>query len=169
VRVWDTRTGKLERQITTSQTSGRLVVLSPDGMTLATSGTGKAINLCDIRTGNVLRTLQGHAHPAQSVAFSADGRILVSGGDYRTTKVWEVATGRLLATLVTFSESQRGTMTDDWLAHTPDGFYDGSPGIDRYLAWWFDDELQTPATLGPRLHRPDRVAAILQLSLPKTD
>src|SRR5204862_3810006 len=108
-----------------------------------------------IRTGEILRKLEGHAHPPQSVAFSADGKLLISGGDFRTTIVWEVASGRRLATLVTFSESRPGTATDDWLASTPDGFYAGSPGVDRFLAWHVGDDLQTPAALGPQLHRPE--------------
>jgi hypothetical protein len=93
----------------------------------------------------------------------------VSGGDYRTTKVWEVATGRLLATLLTFSESRPGTSSDDWLAYTPDGSYDGSPGVDRYLAWRVGDDLPTADSLGPQLHRPERVAAALKLAPPNSD
>ena len=104
----------------------------------------------------------GHPHPPQSAAFSADGRLLVSGADYRTTKVWEVASGRLLATMVTFSESRPGSAADDWLAYTPDGFYEGSPGIDRYLAWRVDGDLRASDSLGLRLHCPDRLEAALK-------
>ncbi len=167
VRVWDTRAGALRREFSRPQSAGRFVALSPDGTTVATSGSGKAIALWDVKTGRLIRELVGHAHPPQSAAFSADGRILVSGGDYRTTKVWEVATGRLLATMVTFSESRPGTAVDDWLAYTPDGFYEGSPGIDRYLAWRVGDDLQDADSLGPRLHRPDRLEAALKSPLPE--
>jgi WD40 repeat protein len=167
VRVWDTHTGTLQREFSRPQSAGRFVALSPDGTTLATNGLGKAIALWDVKTGRLVRELRGHPHPPQSAVFSPDGRLLVSGADYRTTKVWEVATGRLLVTMVTFAESQPGLAVDDWLAFTPDGFYDGSPGIDRYLAWRVGDELQSAAPLGPRLHRPDRLAAALKPPLPE--
>jgi WD40 repeat protein len=163
VRVWDARTGELIRELSSSQTRGRFVLLSPDGTTLATNGLGKSIALWDLRTGELLRKLEGHDHPPQSAAFSADGRLLVSGGDFRTTKVWEVASGRLLATLVTFAESRPGT-TDDWLAYRPDGFYEGSPDVDRFLAWRVGDELKKPDSLGSQLHRPDRVESALTLA-----
>jgi hypothetical protein len=101
--------------------------------------------------------------------FSADGRLLVSGADYRTTKVWVVATGRLLATMVTFSESRPGLAAEDWLAYAPDGFYDGSPGIDRYLAWRVGDDLRASDSLGLRLHCPDRLEAALKPPLPEPD
>ena len=83
--------------------------------------------------------------------------------------VWEVATGRLLATMVTFSESRPGSTTDDWLAYTPDGCYEGSPGIDRYLAWRVGDDLLAPDSLGARLHRPDRLEAALKPTLSERD
>jgi WD40 repeat protein len=169
VRVWDARTGEFRREFSRQQSAGRFVALSPDGTTVATSGSGKAIALWDVRTGRLIRELMGHPHPPLSAAFSADGRLLVSGGDYRTTMVWEVATGRLLATMVTFSESRPGSTTDDWLAYTPDGSYEGSPGIDRYLAWRVGDDLLAPDSLGARLHRPDRLEAALKRPLSETD
>jgi WD40 repeat protein len=169
VRVWDARTGELRREFSRPQSAGRFLALSPDGQTLATNGTGKSIALWDVKTGRLVRELLGHPHPPQSAAFSADGRLLVSGADYRTTKVWEVASGRLLATMVTFSESRPGSAVDDWLAYTPDGFYEGSPGIDRYLAWRVGDDLRGPDSLGPRLHRPDRLEAALKPTLSERD
>jgi WD40 repeat protein len=162
VRVWDAHTGQLRREFSRPQSAGRFLALSPDRITLATSGSGKAIALWDVRTGRLVRELVGHPHPAQSATFSADGRLLVSGADYRTTKVWEVATGHLLATMVTFSESQAGPAADDWLAYTPEGFYESSPGIDLYLAWRVGDDLRAPGTVGLRLHRPDRLEAALK-------
>ncbi|WP_020467146.1 hypothetical protein [Singulisphaera acidiphila] len=55
------------------------------------------------------------------------------------------------------------------LAVSPDGFYEGSPGIDRHLAWRVGDDLKTPDSLGPQLRRPDRIASVLQLAAPKPD
>ena len=130
---------------------------------------GQVDPLWDVKTGRLVRELSGHPHPPQSAMFSSDGRLLVSGADYRTTKVWESRDRRLLATMVTFSESRPALAADDWLAYTPDGFYEGSTGIDRYLAWRVGDDLQAPDSLGQRLHRPDRLAASLKPPLPEPD
>jgi WD40 repeat protein len=161
-RLWDVRTGRLIQTFGRPQSRGRLAAFSPDGSTLATSGQGKAIALWDVKSGQLLRELIGHPHPALSAAFSADGRTLVSGADYRTVKVWDVGRGRPLAAFVTFSESRAGTGSDDWLAYTPDGSYDGSPDVDRFLAWRVGSDLRTADRMTPRLRRPDRLEATLK-------
>jgi WD40 repeat protein len=163
VRVWDVRTGALKCQISELAYTGRPMGLSPDGTVLATGG--KWVQLWDARTGKPLRQLSGHLKRTQSITFSADGQLLVSGGSYGTTNAWEVATGRHMVTLFTFPDERNGMVEDVWLAYHPDGYYDGSPGVDRFIAWRVGDELLTPASLGPRLHRPDLIADALRLPL----
>jgi WD40 repeat protein len=165
VRFWDPRSGGLEKEFTTEAHSARPIALSPDGSILATGG--KTIKLWDVRTGKLLRELFGHLKKTQAITFSADGRLLVSGGSYGTTNAWEVATGRHLVTLFAFTPSREGKVAADWLAYHPDGYYDGSPDIERYLAWRVGDKLQTPDSLGTRLRRPDRIESALKLPRPK--
>jgi WD40 repeat protein len=150
-RLWDIRTGKLVRELG----GGRPIALSPDGSIVAAGG--KSVSLRDIRTGEELHRLTGHLKKTQSIAFSPDGRLIYAGGSYGTTNIWEVATGRHLVTLFAFHENREGAVADDWLAYHPDGRYDGSPGVERYLVWRVGDELQTPEILAPKLHRPERI------------
>ena len=152
VRIWDVRTGELKREFSEPLISGRPMALSPDGTVLATGG--KSVRLWDARTGKLLRELFGHLKRTQSITFSADGRLLFSGGSYGTTNAWEVATGRHLVTLFAFPERRDGTVEEEWLAYHPDGYYDGSPGIDRLLAWRVGDELLTPGIAGPATPSP---------------
>src|SRR5262245_15111451 len=161
VQIWDPRTGELKREFKTEKILGRPMALSPDGTILATGG--KGVLLWDVRTGTKLRELYGHLKRTQSIAFSADGRLVVAGGSYGTTNVWEVASGRHMVTLFAFLGHHDGAIRDDWLAYHPDGFYHGSPDIDRLLAWRVGEELKTPATLGEELRRPDRVESALKL------
>ena len=161
VRIWDVRTGALKRQISELANTGRPMALSPDGAVLATGG--KWVQLWDARSGKPLRQLSGHLKRTQSIAFSADGRLLVSGGSYGTTNAWEVATGRHLVTLFAFPERRQGTVQEEWLAYHPDGYYDGSPGVSRLLAWRVGDDLLTAESLGPQLHHPERISEALRL------
>lgn len=158
-RIWDVETGKLKREF--PDVRGRPMALSPDGAILATGG--KAVQLWDVRTGKPIRKLYGHLKRTQSIAFSADGRFVFSGGSYGTTNAWEVASGRHLVTLFAFPEKPGGTTKEEWLAYHPDGYYDGSPGVDRLLAWRVGDELLTPKSPGMQLRRPERVESALKL------
>jgi WD40 repeat protein len=165
VRFWDTRTGELKKEFADKGHGAQPVALSPDGSILAAGG--KSVKLWDMRTGKLVREFSGHLKLTQSITFSADGRLLVSGGSYGTTNAWEVATGRHLVTLFTFAESREGQVVEDWLAYDPDGYYDGSPGVERYLGWRAGDDFRTPDSLGARLRRPDRIESALNLPRPK--
>jgi RNA polymerase sigma factor (sigma-70 family) len=165
VRLWDLRSGQLKREFTTEVHSARPIALSPDGSILALGG--KTIKLWDVRTGKQLRELFGYLKKTQAITFSADGKFLISGGSYGTTNAWEVATGRHIVTLFTFPGTQKGTDADDWLTYSPNGYYDGSPGVERYLGWRVGDELKTPDTLGKELHRPGWLGAALHLPAPR--
>jgi WD40 repeat protein len=155
VKLWDTHTGRLQRTLSRSQSAGQVLAFSPDGSMLASSGRGKAIALWDVRTGKLVRELRGHIHPAHSVAFAPDKRTLVTGNDYRTLMHWDVGSGKLRGTLMTFPAGQGGGAADDWAAFTPEGYYDGSSGADRILAWQTDTGLRTAERL--KLRRPDRL------------
>src|SRR5262249_35783118 len=63
VRLWDTRTGEMRREL--NSTGGRPIALSPDGTILATGG--KVIGLWDVRTGKRLRELHGYLKKTQSI------------------------------------------------------------------------------------------------------
>lgn len=169
VKTWDPRTGELKRDFAAENVHGRPTALSPDGSVIATGG--KSVKLWDARTGKQLRELYGRLKRTQAITFSADGRLVVAGGSYGTTNVWEAATGRHLVTLMAFPAARTGpadvaTVDDGWLAYHPDGFYDGSAGVERFLAWRVGDDLQTPDALAPQLHHPERVAAALQAAAP---
>jgi WD40 repeat protein len=156
VRIWDAESGALKRDF---DFHGQPMALSPDGSIIATGG--KSIKLWDSHTGKPLRELFGYLKRTQSIVFSADGKLIVSGGSYGTTNLWDVSRGRLLATLFTFVDARTGAVSDNWLAYTPDGYYDGPAAVERFLAWRVGDELQTPRTLAAQFHKPDRVAAAL--------
>jgi WD40 repeat protein len=152
VRFWDVPSGKLKKELVTEIHSARPIALSPDGSVLATGG--KSVKLWD------------YLKKTQAIAFSSDGRLLFSGGSYGTTNAWEVATGRHLVTLFAFPATQKSAASDDWLAYGSDGSYNGSPGIERYLAWRVGDDFRTPRSPGTQLRRLERIDARLDVAKP---
>jgi eukaryotic-like serine/threonine-protein kinase len=69
---------------------------SPDGKTLALSGSGQA-KCYDVATGQLRFALEGHNDYARAVNYSADGKVLITASIDKTARVWDAATGRQIA------------------------------------------------------------------------
>src|SRR5262249_16899310 len=83
-------------------------------------------------------------------AFSPDGTRLISGSPDTTVRIWNAASGEVLATLIAATNGE-------WLAITPEGFFDASAkgaeilGIVRGLEVFSIDQFYQT------LYRPDLV------------
>ena len=51
--------------------------------------------------------------------------------------------------------------TTDWISFTPDGFYDGSAGIEKFIRWRVGEELFPDEKFKTERHRPDLIARAL--------
>jgi WD40 repeat protein len=79
VRVWDARSGRLERTLTGPQGNTNGVAFSPDGKRVAAASWDSTVWLWDADTGANPLTLKEHTKDVQCVCFSPDGKWLVSG------------------------------------------------------------------------------------------
>lgn len=77
-------------------------------------------------------------------------------------KLWDTASGRLLTTLMTLPPSKEREVSTDWLAFTPEGYYDGSEGAKRFIRWRVGDELFPAERYESTFHRPDLVQKTLR-------
>ncbi|MGH3671537.1 MAG: pentapeptide repeat-containing protein, partial [Pseudonocardiaceae bacterium] len=92
----------------------RVVVWSPDGTRLLTSGPG-GVRVWDAATAEPLHQLTGHTDGVQAVAWSPDSTRLLTGSDDGTARIWDAATAEPLHQL---------TGHTDWVqavAWSPDG------------------------------------------------
>lgn len=63
---------------------------SPDGKTLAISGTNNVIQLWNLKTGRLMTMFKKHKGEIISVAWSPDGKILVSSDIYKNCYLWDL-------------------------------------------------------------------------------
>ena len=75
------------------------VAVSPDGQTLASSGSDGSILVWNKSTGKPIRTLKGHSGSVWFVTITPDGQSLISGSNDDTIKIWNLRTGEVLHTL----------------------------------------------------------------------
>ncbi|MHC5722092.1 MAG: WD40 repeat domain-containing protein, partial [Nostoc sp.] len=72
-----------------------VVVISPDGQTLASASNDKTIKVWNRNTGELLLTLKKQKSIVLSIAITPDSQTLVSGSFDGSIKLWDLSTGRL--------------------------------------------------------------------------
>lgn len=172
VVAWNADDGRLVREFFSP--GWNTFVPNPKGRVYATHS-DERIFLCSLADGKTRQTLQGHTGEITSLAFNPDGRRLASTSKDGTTRIWDVEKGTELIRLVAIDGGE------EWVATTPDGLFDGSPGsrqltmfrvpgrnrpvpIDRFFKDFYRPELLATAWGGQQ----DRPEVRLGQSLPPT-
>jgi frataxin-like iron-binding protein CyaY len=83
---------------------------------------------------------------------------------------WNTSNGKLLATL-SIMGSEKGkrdydrayVSTQQWIAFTPNGFYDAAPQMKQWIRWRSGDELSTALAYESTLHRPEKLRQLLYM------
>jgi WD40 repeat protein len=98
IDVWDTRTGRLLRQVDQgAETSA--VALDHDGSRLLVSSWDSRATIWSVATGRRLVNLVGHTRGIADAALSPEGTRVVTGSLDRTLRVWDARTGQTLRVL----------------------------------------------------------------------
>jgi len=70
------------------------VAYSPDGLQIATDGTGNGVKIWNVGSGLVEFVLDGHTRDVKTVAFSPCGKWIATGSDDKTVRLWEASSGK---------------------------------------------------------------------------
>lgn len=161
IKVWNALTGQEERnlaEIEKSRYSSMVssVVFSPDGKYLVSGhyNRGYAVKLWNFETGQLVRAFEGHTGDVNSVQFSPDGKYIASGSADGSTKIWDVTTGQCLITRYDVPNS------DDWVAVTPDGRFDGTDAGMKLLYYVKDLEVIPLESFYERFYTPGLAARV---------
>ncbi len=91
VKLWNTETGQLLRELKDHSDAVYSVAFSPDGALLASGSADRAVKVWQVADGKRLYTLSDSTDWVYSVAWSPDGRRLAAGGVDKSLRVWEVS------------------------------------------------------------------------------
>lgn len=135
----------------------------PQERTLVTTGHDAILRFWDIKTGQQVRSLSAREVGVFGWSgFSPDGRQILTHGTTGNFEIRDARTGSLLVTLMILPPQRPGLAASEWLAFTPAGHYDSSPGARRFIAWLSGDRLYPAAKFEKQFHRPDLVRRTLQ-------
>lgn len=132
IEVFDAATGAKEYELPASRGTVRTLAFRPDGQMLASGDSTGEIRLWDLATRKFV-AFEAHGWIVDAVTFSPDGRFLVSASHDGTLSVWDPDSRTRLLRFMTLRES------DDWLAMTDEGLFDGTAEAMRRIYWRIGD------------------------------
>ena len=131
VQFWDGKTLERRHRFKVSEAGWVWVlVFSPDGQKLVTSGDGGVLKCWEAATGRLLATYHGHTAVVLGAAFFPDGKTLASASEDGTVKLWDVPTGQERLTLLGHSHHVTS------VAVAPDGKTLASGSRDGTVKLW---------------------------------
>jgi WD40 repeat protein len=90
IRIWDPRSGRLDRILSGHAYTTTGVAFCPGGGMLATTGGDGLVKLWNVSTGRLLHRLVGHSAWLGSVAFSPNGKIIAATGGDGNVRMWDL-------------------------------------------------------------------------------
>lgn len=156
VKQWDAETGNELLRLNAGHPAGRFVRVddirysAANGGLLAAASNNRVV-MWRIANGRKALDVAINDQELKSVAFSRDGKRVIAVDEGGAIRHWASETGALLLTIVPFGD-------EEWLAVTPEGFFDASPKGDEYLSVVRGLDVQPIGQLKGRLHRRDLVA-----------
>lgn len=161
LQIWDVATGQHQLILTGAQDDAITAIFSPDSRLLATTSKQGKAQIWNIATGTVVVTLTEAADLVETLAFSADSKKLACATTDGRITLWDAHTGRLLLTWVVLPQENDGNFSTAWIAYTPDGYYDASPGATTFIRWRVGTQLYPALRYEKQFHRPDLVQQAL--------
>jgi WD40 repeat protein len=164
VELRDGRTGNLQRQIGKEQgelgTNAHIEFFawSPDGQHLAAASQNRGIFVWNTRTGVLEARFDAHFQTPRALCWLGPNR-LASTGDDGMLFVWNTRTQHLAATQLWLRPKDGSSI--EWLAWTPDGFFDTSRGALPFVRFRAGSRLLAPGALFKERFNPAKVRAAL--------
>ena len=132
-------------------TSSR-IAFSPDGTHFLLSS-GNHVLLWNLDSESPIY-LRGHQALVKTVAFSPDGKLAISGGYDGSVRVWDGKSGE--ARCMVFHLNDK-----DWVALTPSGLFDASPGAMKSMYFVLGMETIELEQLKNRYYEPDLLPVLM--------
>lgn len=130
IRIYDVKSRLEINRLIGHQESIQSVSFSSDGQTLISGSADKTIIQWDLKTGRKINAFTKNLDSDTFAAFIVN-RNIIAGVSRNILNLWNSNTGDLLVTLTSVEN------TNEWLAVTPDGLFDGSPVAWQKLLWRF--------------------------------
>ncbi len=138
--IWDAETGRVLLQRSLGRDRATTLAFSHDGRTLA-AGVGSEIRFYDSDSLSDIGTVTTGKSPVSALGFAPDGGRIASGHEDGRVRLWDARSRSLLITMLGFAPAKGKSVSPDWIAYTPDGRYNWSPGAANLIRWRYKGKL----------------------------
>ena len=151
IKIWDAETGREQRTLRGHTNNVMAFAFSPDGKRFISGSFDTTIRIWDIESGRELLCIADNIGLVSSVAYSPDGRRIAAASRDGSVYLYDTS-GKRIAQFVVLNGRDSGIVASatrdiavveiaekaasvdgEWIAITPDGYYQASPQGDRYL------------------------------------
>ncbi|MBZ5622639.1 MAG: TIR domain-containing protein [Acidobacteriia bacterium] len=151
IRLWDWKSGKLEKVLSGHREGVNEVAWGPDRAWLASASFDHTIRIWNLDTGQTVKELHGHTDDVSSISLSPNGRTMASASADRTVRFWRTDTWEQTKLL----EGHKSNVYR--VAWRPDGKWLASCSKDGSVVIWTADGSQVSRTKVQK-SRPGSVA-----------
>ncbi|MDR1784872.1 MAG: caspase family protein [Spirochaetaceae bacterium] len=152
LKVWDTWKNRLIRTLNGRQNGQALsLALTHDDKYAVACFSDRCIKKWNIATGDVLFEMTDIPAQYTSVDISNDDRYILVGRDDGVVSCLDIESGKELVQYLSFG--------DEWIAITPDGYYNASPRGDEYLNIRFRTDVYSIQQFSASFYQPEVVHA----------
>ncbi len=165
----DSPVGLEVRRLDAPESAAETMAFSRDGRWLAGGGRDGSIVVWDVASGRMERVVREHEARVTALAFAPEGHVLASSSSDGTVRLWDTRTWELAVSLWPVRDHRVREQLDpeqasqaveeyEWVAWTPEGFYDCSDGGEALIRFRDEEQVLHPAEeYAEELHRPDAV------------
>lgn len=132
---------------------------SPETNMFAVRVEGGGIRVIDHATGKVIKETSIDSRKITGLYFSNDGKFLIVSGEDNTITIWNALTWQSLRVI--------SNVNDEWLAYTPDGYFDASPHGGELVMMVNGMDAYGVDQFAVRNNRPDLILERMGLSTPE--
>lgn len=98
-RIWDVKTGTLQKRLDGHKNAITTIAWYPDGSRLVTASSDNTAKVWDVAEGKMLFTLLGHSDRVSGVAVSEDGTRILTGSWDKSCILYDARTGKAIKQL----------------------------------------------------------------------
>jgi len=152
--LWDVLTGGVLREKFLGDGRSTEPTFSKDGQKLALA-MGSAVHLYNADSLSETGVLKDGDTAITALAFSPKSDCLAAGDNEGRVRLWDTGTRELLLTMIGLPGRHSQSISPDWVAYTPDGRYDWSPGAGSLIRWKYKGKLYPTEHFASQLQRKD--------------